>query len=463
MARGILSGLIWGAVFVVLVLSVLSLSMPLPQQAEVTSADTPVIETTQPEVVEQATPVSESSESSESAMVAPALDEAPVLQDATAGIQPTASTADSMLDAPEVGEESEAEVSSVDDTISVGATQTISLPQPADDFEASIFADPVQPEAPVEQSVGLATEDETEASDSFTSASGMTDEEADALLAEALGEAVGATQEEEVTTSQAPEVQTESPVLSGEAGFGDMETGVVTNRLPNVTESGARDDGPLAMNAEPFLNADDRPLMSVVLIDTGQFNIGPEALMSFPYPLTFAVDPLRDDAIEVAQSYRDAGFEVLAISDLPETGDGSLPELVLAPMLDSMPGLVGILEGTEGGLQGNMPLAEAVLGVVEATGYGLVLRPKGLNAAQQQAEGRDLPVATVFRDFDANGQDATVIRRFLDQAAFKARQKGGVIMVGRVQPTTISALLLWGLQDRANSVALAPISAVLTQ
>ena len=55
-----------------------------------------------------------------------------------------------------------------------------------------------------------------------------------------------------------------------------------------------------------------------------------------------------------------------------------------------------------------------------------------------------------------------MIRRFLDQAVFRAGRDGGVIMVGRLRPDTISALLLWGLQDRAGRVALAPVSAVLT-
>jgi polysaccharide deacetylase 2 family uncharacterized protein YibQ len=67
----------------------------------------------------------------------------------------------------------------------------------------------------------------------------------------------------------------------------------------------------------------------------------------------------------------------------------------------------------------------------------------------------------VFRDFDGAGQTPTVMRRFLDQAAFRAGQEGAVIMLGRVQPDTISALLLWGLQDRASRVALAPVSASL--
>ena len=110
-----------------------------------------------------------------------------------------------------------------------------------------------------------------------------------------------------------------------------------------------------------------------------------------------------------------------------------------------------------------MEWSEGLLALIADSDYGLVLRPKGLNAAQQMAEGRDLPVETVFRDFDGNDQTATVIRRFLDQAAFRARQEGAVIMVGRLRPATISALLLWGLQDRAASVALVPISDVLNR
>ncbi len=208
---------------------------------------------------------------------------------------------------------------------------------------------------------------------------------------------------------------------------------------------------------------DDRPLMAIILIDTGEYNIGPEALASFPYPISFAIDPLREDALEAAEMYRSKGFELLVTADLPEGGDASLAEIALAPTIDSIPGAVGILEGTNGGLQGNMELAEAVLKMVEDTGNGLVLRAKGLNAAQQQADGRDLPVATLFRDFDATGQNATVIRRFLDQAAFKARQEGSVIMVGRLRPATISALLLWGLQDRATSVVLTPVSTIWEQ
>ena len=88
--------------------------------------------------------------------------------------------------------------------------------------------------------------------------------------------------------------------------------------------------------------------------------------------------------------------------------------------------------------------------------------PKGLDTASKLIAREGVPTATIFRDFDSDGQTATVIRRFLDQGAFKAsRLEGGVIMLGRLRAETVSALLIWGLQDRVSQVALAPVSAVL--
>jgi polysaccharide deacetylase 2 family uncharacterized protein YibQ len=92
----------------------------------------------------------------------------------------------------------------------------------------------------------------------------------------------------------------------------------------------------------------------------------------------------------------------------------------------------------------------------------LVTQDNGLNTVPKLAARDGVPTAVVFRDFDGADQTPTVMRRFLDQAAFRAGQVGGVVMLGRVRPDTISALLVWGLQDRASRVTLAPVSAVLS-
>ena len=87
----------------------------------------------------------------------------------------------------------------------------------------------------------------------------------------------------------------------------------------------------------------------------------------------------------------------------------------------------------------------------------------GLNTAQQLAQREGVPSAAIFRDIDGKGEGASAIRRVLDQAAFRARQEGAVMMLGRLRADTISALVLWGLQDRSGEIALVPASVVLQE
>jgi len=400
--RGLIFGIIWGGLFTALLLAVISLLAPMPD---------PMTEVAPPEPVAVVAPaMPEEDPTPTPQMSSPTIEDVPTLAETTSAIVPATGNAESNL--ADVSDENESVPEVSDNDQPVG--------------EMSSTAAPMVPDVDPTVDVG-----------------------GDTALP------MGAVDEDEVSV---PMVEADdSKTLAPDAPLSE-DTSIVTGRLPTVSSGDAGDDQSAAVSEEAVV--DDRPLMSIILIDTGEFNIGPEALTSFPYPISFAIDPLRDDALEAAERYRSEGFELLIVADLPESGDASLVDVALVPTIDSIPGAVGILEGTNGGLQGNMELAESVLKMVEDTGNGLVLRPKGLNAAQQQADGRDLPVETMFRDFDASGQNASVIRRFLDQAAFKARQEGSVIMVGRLRPATISALLLWGLQDRASSVALTPITTI---
>ncbi|AZV78152.1 divergent polysaccharide deacetylase family protein [Parasedimentitalea marina] len=218
---------------------------------------------------------------------------------------------------------------------------------------------------------------------------------------------------------------------------------------------------PFESFAEPFTNPEGRPLMAIVLIDDTQ-SIGAEALVGFPYPLSFAIDPQDPKATEKMAARRAAGFEVLVLTDLPREAAPQDAETSLAVWFDTLPESIGVLEGTGTGFQGNRPLADQVSAVVAASGRGLLTQNHGLNTVQKLALRDGVPASVVFRDFDGAGQNPKAIRRFLDQAAFRAGQEGAVIMLGRVRPDTISALLLWGLQDRASRVALSPASAVLS-
>ncbi|ATF18271.1 divergent polysaccharide deacteylase family protein [Phaeobacter gallaeciensis] len=231
---------------------------------------------------------------------------------------------------------------------------------------------------------------------------------------------------------------------------------------PSVgSQASAQTDGvPFERNAEAFTPEADRALMSIVLIDDADA-IGSEALQDFPYPLSFALDPRDPEAAAKMARHRAAGFEVMLIADLPRDAAPQDAETALQVWLETLPEAVAVLEGVETGFQGNRPLADQMATALGAMGYGMVTQDAGLNTVQKLALREGVPAGVVFRDFDGAGQDPRAIRRFLDQAAFRAGQEGAVIMLGRVQPDTISALLIWGLQDRANRVSLAPVSASL--
>jgi polysaccharide deacetylase 2 family uncharacterized protein YibQ len=243
----------------------------------------------------------------------------------------------------------------------------------------------------------------------------------------------------------------------------DAQSGVDT--VTQTVGGSMRPDQPINLYAQPFQNPEGLPLMSIVLIDTGAdldaAGIGLPALSSFPYPVSFAVDARLTDAADRVARYRGEGFEVLAMVNLPQGAQPTDAEVSISVALNGMPEIVGILEGVGEGLQGSREVADQVTRILLASGHGLVTQSKGLNSMPKLAVKEGVPAAAVFRDFDSEGQGPRVIRRFLDQAAFKAGQEGGVIMLGRLRPETIEALLVWGLADRAGTVALAPVSAVL--
>lgn len=282
----------------------------------------------------------------------------------------------------------------------------------------------------------------------------------------------------------APEPEQDSGGLLAEraGSLVDRTPAVRESRLPSITAPEPADapeeeeeadplpaalaalppDSPLVRNAELVEVAPDVPRMAVILIDDGSGPLGPEALEAFPFPVSFAIAPGHPDPAGTAADYRKLGFEVLVIGTVPEGAQASDVEVSMAGMVRAVPQAVAVLEDPSGGLQGSREVSEQVSAFLAASGHGLVMMPKGLNTAQKLAAKAGVPSASLFRDFDGEGQNASTIRRTLDQATFRARQEGAVVMLGRLRADTISALVLWGLQDRSSTIALVPVSTVLT-
>ncbi|WP_372674648.1 divergent polysaccharide deacetylase family protein [Aquicoccus sp.] len=219
---------------------------------------------------------------------------------------------------------------------------------------------------------------------------------------------------------------------------------------------------PIQRFSAPFDDIEDKPRMAIVLIDDPDSGIDIEALSDFPYALSFAVDASRPDARDRMALYRDAGFEVLALVDLPEGARAEDVEVAMPVLLERVPEAVGVMEAPGDGIQSSREIVTQVTEIAETTGHGLLLYPKGLDTGRKLAVRAGVPAASIFRDFDAKGEEPRVIRRFLNYAALKAEgEENGVVMVGRLRADTVSALVLWGLEDRARDIALTPVSAIM--
>ncbi|MCA0941032.1 divergent polysaccharide deacetylase family protein [Salipiger pacificus] len=263
----------------------------------------------------------------------------------------------------------------------------------------------------------------------------------------------------EATQDQTAEPAPDAPTSPGIGAAPESRLPVITEDAPAATPETAV--SPLRRYAAASDLAPGAAAMSILLIDDGAGPLGPETVEAFPFPVSFAIAPTHPDPAAAADAYRARGFEVLALAALPENATPADTEIALEGALSTVPGAVAVLESDDLALQHNRAISEQAAEFLAASGHGLVMMPNGLNTAEALARRAGVPSLTVFRDFDGKGQEPRVMRRFLDQAAFRARQDENVVMLGRLRADTVSALLLWGLQDRASSVALVPVSALL--
>jgi polysaccharide deacetylase 2 family uncharacterized protein YibQ len=412
-------------------------------------------------------------------VTAPEPDDLASLQDADTApsVQPTPGEAESGLTAPSAVDGVSGIAVDGDEPV-LPSPQALAPQAPKGGEDLSISTEPAQPIQPEIDDASSAFEPEPDTNEQAALVPSAEDDVSPEVQTEIAEPAPAPEPDAEPELTTEPEVATsESEPQEATSGtIGDLATGVTTGRLPSVgteedpepeptADNDAAPSGPLTpleLYSVPFENPEGKPLMSFVLIDQGDSPISFDALADFPYPISYAVDANWTGAASAAQGYRAAGLEVLSMIDLPEGASAADTEIAMQGYLSAVPEVVAVMEGVGSGLQSSREVTEQLIPILQESGHGLVLFSEGLDTAQKLIAREGVPALSVFRDIDSSGQSATVIRRFLDQAAFRAGQaENGVIVVGRLRAETVSALLLWGLQDRASSVAIAPVSALL--
>lgn len=243
------------------------------------------------------------------------------------------------------------------------------------------------------------------------------------------------------------------------------DTAVVEEEVEIIAEPSAEElpEGTPALlrYAADAQNPDNKPMVSVILVDDGSFDGAITTLQSVPFPVTVMLNPSLPDATKRMQDYRAAGIEVGVLAQLPPQATASDVAVFFEAAFAALPETVAVLDTGEAGLQSGAEVIDQAIAALADGGRGLITVSRGLNTALRTADNQGVPAGTIYRDLDSENQDARVIRRFMDQAAFRARQESGVVLLGRVRGDTISAMILWGAANRASQVAMVPISAIL--
>ncbi|MCF2903793.1 divergent polysaccharide deacetylase family protein [Octadecabacter sp. CECT 8868] len=417
--------------------------------------------------------------------------------------EPEVGTIEGSLEAPNTSEETSFAVDPLEPVLPNPQAMAPQTPTPEADLTVSTT--PAQPVLVAEPEI--ATEPETEAEETAQAEEAEEEtfvvdlsalapgDDAASVVSEPEAEVVAATETDEptVTTDEAatdqtvedetvaslsPEAEAQDTVVPATPRFqlqggensllADRDTGVTIIRPASevfaaevAPETQASSGNALVDFAASTADVGDKPLMSIVLIDDGSMSAAAAALSGLTFPVTIAIDPAKENAAELMETYRNNGFEIAVLAQLPEGAVPTDVEVTFQSVFSTVPESIAVVDVGNGGLQSDRDVTEQAMGILAAQGRGFVTVSQGLNMAGRAADAAGVPSAEIYRDLDVEGQDARVIRRFVDQAAFRARQESGVVLVGRVRPDTISALILWGTANSDDQVAVVPLSTVL--
>jgi polysaccharide deacetylase 2 family uncharacterized protein YibQ len=256
--------------------------------------------------------------------------------------------------------------------------------------------------------------------------------------------------------------QVEEPVTEVETPSAPSEDAAPTTPEPVTSPPAASPDGALMTNRVAFDNPEGRPLLSIVLIYAGDEGLDQDMLMTFSFPVTFAVPADLPDATAVAKRLAGAGFEVIAMAPatVADWTKANAPAGV-AETYARIPEAVAFVDAPKAALQKDMDTAGSVIAALKAPGLGYLSYDQGLNTADKTAQRLGVQSGLIFNVLDGERENGVVIKRYLDRAAFEAGKTGQTIVIGHTYPETVTALFSWGMSGRPQTIALAPVSAAL--
>lgn len=211
--------------------------------------------------------------------------------------------------------------------------------------------------------------------------------------------------------------------------------------------------------AAAFANPDGVPVLAVILVDTGDMADPVGAVADLGFAATVVVNALSQGAAARAEGYRAAGAEVALELTLPQGAAPADVEVAFEAALSEMPQAAMLFAAEDDAVLSDRTVTAQVIDVLGDNGMGLVAFETGLGGAIRDATQAGIAAAPVARAI--NDTDAGAIARALDREAFRARQTGDAVLLGRLDAVTLAALRDWARASADSGTLLGPVSAVL--
>ncbi len=267
-------------------------------------------------------------------------------------------------------------------------------------------------------------------------------------------EVVIAQTEDDAPAETGPAVRINRPSTATEEPTEPQSEAAETDAVPT--------DAPaLQRYAAPFENPDNLPLISVVLVDDNGLPDAAQVIAALPFQPTVVVDALADSAGGKAASYRAAGVEVAMQLALPSGAQPVDVEVAFEAAFGIVSEAAMLFSDGTGLVQDNRRVTAQVMQILADDGRGFVSVQRGLGGALRAASQESVASAEIMRDLDGAEETAGAIARALDQAAFRARQTGTAVVMGRMTPQTLQVLSEWSADLDTDTLLIAPVSAIL--
>lgn len=494
--KGFLQGSLWGLIVGVTGLAVASLATEQaefatgPDEPQMVAPELAVVDTGSAvalEVTEETAPanvvVTPLDVLADPAEAAPEISTAPVEAPPVAEVSPSV---DAPTPAPQVAVASgteepvtrsvQSDLAKTDTGNSEPVVDASPAPAVAEAVE-TVESEPVQPAtAPLSETDDVATVDEPAGEPAIVAdtaplaedkpAAPATEETAADGIPPVPDEGPQAQTSEAVPSTEAVIVAQALPQASGAVrinrpGATPVETESETTAAPEADALPV--DAPALLRfAAPFENAEGLPVIAVLLVDTGEMDPALASSDNLGFTPTVAINALGADAGSKLAAYQAAGAEVAMQLDLPDGARPSDVEVAFEAAFELLPDAAMLFSNGSGAIEERSVVAQ-VMEILAADGHGFVTIQRGFGSAARTAEQAGVPAATVLRDLDGAGEDKRAITRALDQAAFRARQTGEIVLLGRMRPETVDALRDWAADLGRETLAIAPVTAILLQ